>query len=99
MRALDSCSVEVSCAGEALMIRVCAGAIVAALIVPFAARASESSDAETLKQHLPMTKHTLVDGIRQAEQANGAAISAKFEFEDGKFWLSVYTAKDGRARD
>jgi hypothetical protein len=44
-------------------------------------------------------KHTLVDGIRQAKQSNGAAISAKFEFKDGKFWLSVYTATDGRAHN
>jgi len=81
-------------ARETLMLRVLAFV----LFLPFAAHAADSGDAETLK-HLPQSKHTLVDGIRQAEQANGSAISAKFEFEDGKFWLSVYTAKDGRARD
>src|SRR5262245_34553443 len=80
------------------MIRTVVVATVASLAVPFIARAAASADAETI-QHLAESKHTLVDGIHQAEQANGAAISAKFEFEDGKFWLSVYTAKDGRTRD
>ena len=79
------------------MIRVVVVAMVAALAVPFIAN-SASADAETTR-HLPESKHTLVDGIHQAEQSSGAAISAKFEFEDGKFWLSVYTAKDGRSRD
>lgn len=81
------------------MLRVLSIAIVAAtLVLPLAARAGGGGDAETIK-HLPESKHTLVDGIRQAELENGAAISAKFEFEDGKFWLSVYTAKDGRTHD
>jgi hypothetical protein len=80
------------------MLRALSIAIVATLTVPLTAVAAGSADAETIK-HLSESKHTLVDGIRQAEQANGAAVSAKFEFEDGKFWLSVYTAKDGRARD
>ena len=80
------------------MIRVVVVVVVTALAVPFIARAAGGPDAETIR-HLPESKHTLVDGIRQAEQANGTAISAKFEFEDGKFWLSAYTAKDGRARD
>ena len=80
------------------MLRVIALAMLATSLVPFTAHAADSGDADTIKR-LPTTKHTLVDGIRQAEQANGAAISAKFEFEDGKFWLSVYTAKDDRAKD
>lgn len=79
------------------MLRMFKVAFVIALIAPFAARAAESEDAETLK-HLAESKHTLVEGIRQAEQANGTAISAKFEFEDGKLWLSVYKAKEGRDR-
>jgi hypothetical protein len=80
------------------MIRVVVVAVVAALAIPFAAGAAGGADTETIR-HLPESKHTLVDGIHQAEQSSGAAISAKFEFEDGKFWMSVYTAKDGRARD
>jgi hypothetical protein len=63
-----------------------------------AAFAASSSDADTVSR-LSQSKHTLVQGIRQAAKAHGAPISAKFEFEDGKFWLSVYTAKDGIARD
>jgi hypothetical protein len=82
------------------MFRVLAAVIFifTALIVPVVAHAAGSEDTETLK-HLPAAKHTLIEGIRQAEQASGAAISAKFEFEDGKFWLSVYTAKDSRVHD
>jgi hypothetical protein len=44
-------------------------------------------------------KHTLLEGIQQAQKENGPAISAKFEFEDGKLMLSVYTAKAGLERD
>jgi hypothetical protein len=80
------------------MVRVHAAAVIAALIIPFVARAADGGDTQTLER-LPQAKHTLVEGIRQAEQANGSAISAKFEFEEGKFWLSVYTAKGGRTAD
>jgi hypothetical protein len=48
---------------------------------------------------LPESKHTLVEAIRQAEKTIGAPISAKFEFEDDKLWLSVYTAKGGKVPD
>jgi hypothetical protein len=57
-----------------------------------------SADADTVSR-LGQSKHTLVEGIRQAAKAQGAPISAKFEFEDGKFWLSVYTAKAGIGQD
>src|SRR5215207_5708957 len=80
------------------MYRMFTVAALIALITPFTASAAGGGDAETIKR-LSQSKHTLVDGIRQAEQANGAAISAKFEYEDGKLWLSVYTAKEGRTRD
>jgi hypothetical protein len=80
------------------MIRIVVVAMVAALAIPLTAGATGGADAETIK-HLPETKHTLVEGIQEAERSSGTAISAKFEFEDGKFWLSVYTAKDGRTRD
>jgi hypothetical protein len=80
------------------MLRTVIVAIAVNLLLPFTAQGATGGDSETVR-HLPEAKHTLVDGIRQAEQANGAAVSAKFEFEDGKFWLSVYTAKDGRGRD
>ena len=56
---------------------------------------AEEADA-TLLGKLGEGKHSLLDGIAQAEKDNGMAISAKFELEDGKLMLSVYTAKDGR---
>jgi uncharacterized membrane protein YkoI len=61
-------------------------------------RAEESSDSALLAS-LSQSKHSLTEGIAQAEKQNGAAISAKFEVEDGKFWLSVYTAKSGLKND
>jgi hypothetical protein len=57
-----------------------------------------SADADTVSR-LGQSKHTLVEGIRQAAKTQGAPVSAKFEFEDGKFWLSVYTAKAGIGAD
>jgi len=60
--------------------------------------AAEDGASETIKR-LPGSKHTLIEGIRQAEKAAGTPISAKFEFEDGKLWLSVYTAKGGKVPD
>jgi hypothetical protein len=80
------------------MFRVLSIAMVAAVVAPLLAGAANAGHTDTLK-HLPESKHTLVEGIRQAEQTYGTAVSAKFEFEDDEFWLSVYTAKDGRARD
>jgi hypothetical protein len=63
-----------------------------------AAWAADSSDAQTVSR-LAQSKLTLADGIRHAATAHGAPISAKFEFEDGKLWLSVYTAKAGIGPD
>jgi hypothetical protein len=74
------------------------GAMVAAALLPVWAYSAGGGDTETT-QRLGEAKHTLIEGIRQAEQTNGAAISAKFEFEDGKLWLSVYTARAGRMPD
>ncbi|MEO8180509.1 MAG: hypothetical protein ABI895_16865 [Deltaproteobacteria bacterium] len=67
-------------------------------LAPWQAWAAEDGAAETVKR-LPESKHTLVEAIRQAEKTSGTPISAKFEFEDGKLWLSVYTAKDGKVPD
>jgi hypothetical protein len=60
--------------------------------------AAENGDVETVSR-LDQSKLTLVEGIRRAAKTQGAPISAKFEFEDGKFWLSVYTAKAGIGAD
>src|SRR5207248_10695322 len=48
-------------------------------------------------QALGKSKLSLLAGIRQASQGSARAISAKFELEDGKLSLSVYTAEKGLA--
>lgn len=65
----------------------------------FCGSAFAADDAGALLARLKESKHTLAEGIAQAEKASGAAISAKFEVEDGKLWLSVYTAKAGLDKD
>lgn len=84
--------------GNYIMLRRILVASIVTLGCSMAALAAETGDAQTIRQ-LGTSKHTLVNGIRQAEQTNGSAISAKFEYEDGKLWLSVYTAKAGRTAD
>ena len=66
---------------------VLAAAFLAALAVP--ARAEEKSD---LAGHMKEAKVPLERGIA-ASKASGTPISAKYEVEDGKLQLSVYTAK------
>lgn len=67
----------------------------AGMLASNSARAEDSHDTQALVQALSKSKLTLLDGIRQAEKGHGAAISAKFELEDGKLSLSVYTAEKG----
>jgi len=57
-------------------------------------RATAGAD-EALLKALPSSKHTLAEGIQQASKGSESAISAKFEVEDGKLSLSVYTAGKG----
>ena len=59
------------------------------------ARAEDSKDTQALLDALGKTKLSLVQGMRQAAKAGGVPISAKFEMEDGKLSLSVYTAGKG----
>jgi len=54
-----------------------------------------AGDMKALVQALAKSKQTLAGGIRQAAQGKAAVISAKFELEDGKLSLSVYTAEKG----
>jgi uncharacterized membrane protein YkoI len=68
-----------------------------AIMAPLAANAGGDDDA--LLPKLKTSKHTLVEGIQATQAENGTAISAKLEFEDGKLWLSVYTAKSGLEKD
>lgn len=63
-----------------------------------AARAADDNDA-VLVTHLKQSKHSLAEGIAQAEKQNGVGISAKFEMEGDTLMLSVYTAKSGRSAD
>jgi hypothetical protein len=69
-----------------------------------AAAATEPSpphgtDDAALVALLPAAKIDLARGIAQAEAQGARAISAKFELENGKLSLSVYTAKNGIESD
>lgn len=57
----------------------------------------ESKELQALVLALSKSKHSLLEGIQQASRGSAAAISAKFELEDGKLSLSVYTAEKGIA--
>ncbi|HMH19028.1 MAG TPA: hypothetical protein VK572_12870 [Burkholderiales bacterium] len=57
----------------------------------------ESQELQAIAQALGKSKLSLLAGIRQASQGSAKAISAKFELEDGKLSLSVYTAGKGLA--
>jgi len=61
------------------------------------ARAEDSKDAQALIEALGNSKVSLLDGVRQAASGGAVPISAKFELEDGKLSLSVYTAEKGLA--
>lgn len=56
--------------------------------------AEEHEDQQGLLKLLPTAKVTLLQGL-QASAAQGQPISAKFEVDEGKFQLSVYTNKTG----
>ena len=66
--------------------------MVLAVLVAMATRAE--GDAGALAAQMKGVKVTLAQGLK-ASAAKGKPISAKFEVEDGKLQLSVYTAKDG----
>ena len=53
---------------------------------------AEESDTAALAAALKTAKATLRGGLR-ASKAHGTPISAKFEIEDGKLQLSIYTMK------
>jgi hypothetical protein len=62
---------------------------------PLAVLAEEEENSPALIKAMAAAKVTLQDGLTTAAQ-QGQPISAKFELEDGKLQLSVYTAKDGK---
>jgi hypothetical protein len=57
--------------------------------------ADEQEERRALIKSIGGAKITLQQGLSAAE-AQGQPISGKFEVEDGKLQLSVYTAKDGK---
>ena len=57
--------------------------------------AAWSADDAALIKALGSAKVSLQQGLTASER-EGQPISAKFELEDGKLQLSVYTAKDGK---
>jgi hypothetical protein len=57
--------------------------------------AAWSADDAALIKALGSAKVNLQQGLTASER-EGQPISAKFELEDGKLQLSVYTAKDGK---
>ena len=86
--------------------RVSKGVVVTAGIVFLGAllsgaglMAEQEEETSALLAKLPQSKHSLADGIKQAEKEEGVAISAKFEMEGDELSLSVYTAKPGRSTD
>jgi hypothetical protein len=71
----------------------------AALVFGGLLQARQHGDDKQLLSKLSGSRHTLADGIRQAEKTAGPAISAKLEMKGDQLMLSVYTAKQGRDRD
>lgn len=61
--------------------------------------AEAPADVARLLALLPSACIDLEQGIAQAERQGARAISAKFELDDGKLSLSVYTAKQGIEQD
>jgi hypothetical protein len=57
--------------------------------------AEAARNAPALASALKDVKVSLADGLKAAE-TQGKPISGKFEIEDGKLQLSVYTMKDGK---
>jgi hypothetical protein len=57
-----------------------------------AALADDASDKVAVAKHIGSARITLQQGLA-ASEAQGQSISGKFEMDEGKFQLSVYTAK------
>jgi hypothetical protein len=70
-------------------------AFLATFIGPHVAWCEERADQAALIKAIDGAKVTLQQGLT-ASQREGRPISAKFEMEDGKVQLSVYTSKDGK---
>ena len=76
-----------------------AAAAPASPATPNAPAPSPAANGTDLVGQLKSSKLSLLEGIQRTEKENGPAISAKFELEDGKLMLSVYTAQAGLDKD
>lgn len=56
----------------------------------------DDDEGDSLIKSIGAAKVNLQEG-RAASEQEGQPISGKFEVEDGKFKLSVYTAKEGKS--
>jgi hypothetical protein len=70
-------------------------AMVVLCLLCSAAKAEDAKQTQALLKELGKAKLSLQDGLRQAMHDSAVPISAKFELEDGKLSLSVYTAEKG----
>jgi hypothetical protein len=72
--------------------------LAAGLFAGVSARAEELGQKERheLAEAMESVKIPLEKGLALAGQSEGKAISGKFEIEEGKLQLSVYTEKDGK---
>jgi hypothetical protein len=62
--------------------------------------AAAEKDQSALIKALPLSKVSLIDGLRQSTKSPEVPISAKFELDDkGKLSLSVYTVEKGLSTD
>ena len=83
------------------IITILSTAIIATLVsIPFAALGAQSNQEEhaTLARALQNARLSLEDGLL-ASTREGTPISVKYEIEDGKFQLSVYTLKGDTFRE
>jgi uncharacterized membrane protein YkoI len=74
-------------------------AVALSLVGSFSFAAEEKQSKESEKQELAKDVKTVEVSLEKGlstSEAEGKPISAKFEIEDGKLQLSVYTAKDGK---
>src|SRR5215467_11418345 len=74
-----------------MMLAACAVVLFGSLLTPIQ-DADEAKERAELAKALAGAKVTLQHGL-QTSAAQGKAISAKFEVEDGKLQLSIYTLK------
>jgi len=71
----------------------------AAVAVLLGVPAGAAGGQDDLLGALPKAKHSLEEGIRQLTKNDEAAISGKFEVEDGHLSLSIYTVEKGLGVD